>query len=40
MWQVPERGAGWKIEACVVQYARTHSTTEGLCTALRITARD
>lgn len=40
MWQVPERGAGWKIEACVVQDARTHSTTEGLCTALRITARD
>ena len=40
MWQVPERGAGWKIEACAVQDARIHYLTEGLCTALRITARD
>lgn len=40
MWQVQERGAGWKIKACAVQDARIHSTTEELCTALRITARD
>lgn len=39
MWQVQERGAGWKIEVYAVQDARIHYMTEVLCTALRIMAR-
>lgn len=37
---IPERGAEWKIEVYAVQDARIQYLTEGLCTALRITARD
>jgi hypothetical protein len=40
MWQIQERGAGWKIEVYAVQDARIHYMPEGICTALRITARD
>lgn len=40
MQYIPERGAGWKIEACAVQVVRIHYPTEVLCTALRITAID